>query len=404
MSSASVTPPAVRKISRRVQNIRISATKLMPMLAAKVGGCVSLGQGVPSFATPPHIAEAVCRALREEPSVGKYSLQPGMPALREAIAEGLARDKGFHVDPDTEIGVTVGAMEALLMAILTIVDRGEEVIIPSPGYASHAEQVLMAEGRPVYVPLRPADWGLDVDAIRAAVTDHTRAVILCNPGNPTGTVYDEADVRALCALALERDFVIISDETYDFMVFGADGEPAPMPFSPASLPEMRDHVICINSFSKKYALTGWRVGYVAADKGWMAELLKVHDAAAICAPTVSQYAALAALRGPQDCVAEMQRSLEARRALTCKALDAMSGHFSYVAPRGAFYVMAKYLFTGAPSPDVARRILEEARVITIPGGSFGPEGEGHLRLSFGGDEAELSECFRRLEAWAKDAR
>ncbi len=394
---------SIHKISRRVQNIRISATKLMPMLAARVGGCVSLGQGVPSFATPPHIAEAVCRALRDEPSIGKYSLQPGLPALREAIASRLEQDKGFVVDPDTEVGVTVGAMEALLMAMLTIVDRGDEVIIPSPGYASHAEQVLMAEGMPVYVPLRAHDWGLDVAAIRAAVTDRTRAVILCNPGNPTGTVYDEADVRALCALALERDFVIISDETYDFMVFDAAGNPGPMPFSPASLPEMRNHVLCINSFSKKYALTGWRVGYVAADKTWMDELLKVHDAAAICAPTVSQFAALAALNGPQDCVAAMQQALAARRALTCSALDGMNGYFSYVAPRGAFYVMARY--SGSiPSPEMARRILEEARVITIPGASFGPEGEGHLRLSFGGDEQELAECFRRLAAWAEGER
>lgn len=392
----------VHKISRRVQNIRISATKLMPMLAARIGGCVSLGQGVPSFPTPPHIAEAVSRALRDEPGIGKYSLQPGMPVLREVIAGRLAEEKGFAVDPVTEVGVTVGAMEALLMTMLTVVDRGDEVIIPSPGYASHAEQVLMAEGVPVYVPLRAADWGLDVEAIRAAVTERTRAVILCNPGNPTGTVYDEADVRALCALALERDFVIISDETYDFMVYDAAGNPAPMPFSPASLPEMRDHVICINSFSKKYALTGWRVGYVAADKCWMDELLKVHDAAAICAPTVSQYAAFAALTGPQDCVDAMRTALCLRRAQTCVALDGMAEHFSYVAPRGAFYVMARYRFSHAPSPEVARRILEEARVITIPGGSFGPEGEGHLRLSFGGEQEELAECFGRLGAWVRE--
>lgn len=392
----------VHKISRRVQNIRISATKLMPMLAARIGGCVSLGQGVPSFPTPPHIAEAVSRALRDEPGIGKYSLQPGMPVLREVIAGRLAEEKGFAVDPVTEVGVTVGAMEALLMTMLTVVDRGDEVIIPSPGYASHAEQVLMAEGVPVHVPLRAADWGLDVDAIRAAVTERTRAVILCNPGNPTGTVYNEADVRALCALALERDFVIISDETYDFMVYDAAGNPAPMPFSPASLPEMRDHVICINSFSKKYALTGWRVGYVAADKCWMDELLKVHDAAAICAPTVSQYAALAALTGPQDCVDAMRTALCLRRAQTCAALDGMAEHFSYVAPRGAFYVMARYRFSHAPSPEVARRILEEARVITIPGGSFGSEGEGHLRLSFGGEQEELAECFGRLGAWVRE--
>ena len=384
----------VFRVSRRVQQIKISATKLMPMLAAKVGGCVSLGQGVPSFRTPEHVVEAGCRALRDKADAGRYTLQPGMPALREAIADDLMRRKGFCVDPQTEVGVTVGAMEALLMALLTVVDRGDEVIVPSPGYASHMEQVLMAEGVPVHVPLRAADWGLDVEAIRAAITDRTRAVIVCNPGNPTGTVYADEDVRALCQLALERNLVLISDETYDYMTF--DG---PMPLSPASLPEMRRHVIVINSFSKKYALTGWRVGYCAADAMWMAELLKVHDATAICAPAVSQYAALAALTGPQDCVDAMCAALTQRKELACKRLDAMAPHFDYVTPRGAFYIMARYTFTQDSSDVVARRLLEEGRVITVPGASFGPTGEHHLRLSFGMEESELNEAFDRMAAW-----
>ncbi|MFV0423817.1 pyridoxal phosphate-dependent aminotransferase [Oleidesulfovibrio sp.] len=384
-----------RRVAQRVQQIKISATKLMPMLAARIGGCVSLGQGVPSFATPPHIIESVYKALRDDPATGKYSLQPGMPALRQAIAEHLAENNNFSVDPDREVAVTVGAMEALLMALLTVVDRGDEVILPCPGYASHAEQILMAEGFPVHVPLRNADWGLDVEAIRTAITDRTRAIIVCNPGNPTGTVYADEDVRALCKLALEHNLVLISDETYDYMVY--DG---PAPLSPASLPEMRDHVIVINSFSKKYALTGWRVGYAAASAGWMDELLKVHDATAICAPTVSQYAALAALTGPQDCVTQMCEALHRRRDLTMERMRGLAPAFDCVAPKGAFYVMARYTCTDAPSAEVARTILEEAKVITVPGASFGPAGEGHLRLSFGADEAELTECFDRLQAWA----
>ncbi|MDR3044092.1 MAG: aminotransferase class I/II-fold pyridoxal phosphate-dependent enzyme [Desulfovibrio sp.] len=385
------------RVAERVRNIRISATKLMPMLAAKVGGCVSLGQGVPSFRTPDHIVEAVCRALRDDPTAGRYSLQPGMPALREAIAADILARKGARFDPETEIGVTVGAMEALVMIMLTVVERGDEVIIPSPGYASHAEQVLMAEGVPVHVPLRAADWGLDVDAVRAAVTPRTRAIIVCSPGNPTGGVYDDADVRALCDLALERDLVLIVDDTYDYMVYGqAPGTPR---FFPVGQPELRRHVITVNSFSKKYALTGWRVGYVAADAAWMAELLKVHDATAVCAPTVSQHAALAALTGPQDCVDAMRAALTARRDLTCRRLDALAPHFTYVPPRGAFYAMARYTFSGADSMAVARRMLEEARVITVPGGSFGPTGERHLRLSFGMDETELTEAFDRIQRW-----
>lgn len=395
--SDTVSSESPLRVAERVRNIRISATKLMPMLAAKVGGCVSLGQGVPSFRTPDHIVEAVCRALRDDPTAGRYSLQPGMPALREAIAADILARKGARFDPETEIGVTVGAMEALVMIMLTVVERGDEVIIPSPGYASHAEQVLMAEGVPVHVPLRAADWGLDVDAVRAAVTPRTRAIIVCSPGNPTGGVYDDADVRALCDLALEHDLVLIVDDTYDYMVYGqAPGTPR---FSPVGQPELRRHVITVNSFSKKYALTGWRVGYVAADAAWMAELLKVHDATAVCAPTVSQHAALAALTGPQDCVDAMRTALTARRDLTCRRLDALAPHFTYVPPRGAFYAMARYTFTDADSMTVARRMLEEARVITVPGGSFGPTGERHLRLSFGMDEAELTEAFDRIQHW-----
>ena len=384
------------RISRRVGQIKVSATKEMPMLASRVGGCVSLGQGVPSFPTPPHIVEAVCRALRTNPASGKYSLQPGIPELRQAIAGFLEAEKSIQADPETGILVTVGAMEGLLAAILTVVDRGDEVVLPSPAYASHIEQVLLAEGVPVFVPLSRKDWGLDIAAIRQAITPRTRAIILCNPSNPTGAVFSEEQVRALCHLALAQGLIIISDETYDVLVY--DGKP---PLSPASLPGMGDRVISVFSLSKKYALTGWRVGWVTACRELMSQIVKVHDCAAICAPTPAQYAALAALTGPQDCVTEMQRALTNRRSLCCERLDALSGDFDYVKPGGAFYVMARYRFTDAPSKEVAVRILNEARVITVPGGSFGPGGEGHLRLSFGGDETELTEAFDRIERWLR---
>ena len=396
MTSHSIPAGPAPKISRRVARIEISATKEMPVLASRIGGCVSLGQGVPSFAAPAHIIDAVCDTLRQTPAASKYSLQAGMPALRERIAATLWEEKDIRVDPDGEILVTVGAMEGLMAAILTVVDRGDEVILPSPTYASHIEQVILAEGTPVFVPLRTADWGLDIDRIAEAVTDRTRAIILCNPGNPTGTVFDDADSRALCELAVSRDILIISDETYDYITYDT-----PMPRSPAAIPEFRNHVVSVFSFSKKYALTGWRVGYLTAGTALMTEIMKAHDASAICAPTPAQYAALAALTGPQDCVDQMTAALTARKNLCCQRLDEMADTFAYVAPRGAFYVMARYLFTNRPSRDVAIQILNEARVITIPGGSFGPQGEGHLRISFGAEEKELTEAFDRMARWTK---
>jgi aminotransferase len=385
-----------KRVSRRVGQIEISATKEMPILAAQLGGCVSLGQGIPSFATPDHIVEAVGRALREDAAIGKYSLQTGMPELRREIALTLKRDQGIERDPEREILVTVGGMEALVCAILTIVERGDEVLMLSPTYASHVEQVLLAEGVPVMVPLRSEDWGLDLEALEQAITPRTRAVVICNPSNPTGAVFSDEDMMALGELALRHDLVVISDETYDSIVFDI-----PKPRSLAAIPRYQEHVISVSSFSKKYALTGWRVGWLCASADWMEQIMKVHDASAICAPTPAQVAALAALQGPPECAEAMRLELHKRRDLCCQRLDALADFFSYVKPQGAFYVMPRYLFSDAPSRAVALRILDEARVITIPGSTFGQTGEGHLRLSFGGDEGEINEAFDRIEKWLK---
>ncbi len=375
----------------------MSATKQMPLLAARVGGCVSLGQGVPSFPTPPHVVETVSRALAQDPGSGKYSLQPGMPALRQAVAEGLAREKGLFYDPDNEIAITVGAMGALADTFLALIEAGDEVILPDPTYASYIEQIHLCGGRPVFVPLRPRGWGLDVAAVQRAITRRTKALVLCNPSNPTGGVYDDQDIAAVAQLALEHGLFVISDETYDYLVYDR-----PRPLSPAAVPGLREQTVVINSFSKKYALTGWRVGYMAASRTVMEQLMKVHDATAICAPTPGQYAALAAMQGPQEVVSRMNAVLAQRRRLMCARLDRLASYISYERPQGAFYLLARCDFTTEPSLDLARRLIREAKVVTVPGSSFGPGGEGHLRLSFGGSEEELSEAWDRIERWLQD--
>jgi aminotransferase len=383
-----------RGISRRVAQINISAIKEMPLIASKVGGCVSLGQGIPSFPTPPHIVEAVCRKMREDPDSGKYTLGPGMPKLREAVAVQLGRRIGRTVDPDKEICITVGAMEALSAAVLTVVDRGDEVILPSPNYASHIEQVLLAEGVPVFAPLHEHNWQLDVERIREAVTPRTRAIILCNPHNPTGANFTELDLRVLADLAISHDLFIICDETYDFLVY--DGQPH---FSLTSVPGLSNRVIATFSFSKKYAMTGWRVGYVYAAEGVLDQIMKIHDAVAICAPSLSQHAALAATEGPQDCVTEIKSALQQRRDLVCERLTRLGEFFDYVKPQGAYYLMVRYKLPGVDSMTFALRLLHEARVITIPGAAFGPTGENHIRISFGGAESEINEAVDRMERW-----
>jgi aminotransferase len=383
-----------RGISRRVNGITISAIKEMPLLASSIPGCVSLGQGIPSFATPEHIRDAVCTAIREDAHSGKYTLGPGMPELRNAVARHLMEERRISVDPNREICITVGAMEGLAAAVLTVVDRGDEVLLPSPNYASHIEQVLLAEGVPVFVPLLRSDWGLDMEAVRKAVTPKTKAIILCNPHNPTGANFSRHDLEAVARLAIENDIFIISDETYDFLVY--DGGTC---FNISSIPELKDHLIAVFSFSKRYAMTGWRAGCVYASEGILDQIMKIHDAVAICAPTVSQHAALAALEGPQDCVDEIRIALESRRNLMCSRLDRMREHFDYVKPRGAYYLMARYKAPGVDSMTYALRLMKEALVITIPGAAFGPEGENHVRMSFGGREDEITEAFDRIEDW-----
>jgi aminotransferase len=394
------TPAFFPPLSRRVGQIKISATKEMPMIAAKVGGCVSLGQGIPSFKTPQHVVDAVCRALREDPDASKYSLQPGMPALRAAAADLLRREKGLDADPEREVAVTVGGMEGLLCAMLTLIGPGDEVIVPEPYYPSHVEQILMAEGTPVFAPLRRSDWGLDADAVEAAITPRTRAIIVSSPHNPTGAVFAKKDLLRLGGLALKHGLTIICDDTYDALCY--DGPDPDGAFSMCSIPELRDHVVGVFSFSKRFALTGWRVGFLWARENLLAQMLKIHDAAAICAPTVSQIAALASLTGPQDVFEGFKERLRARRDLICARLAAMPG-MTHVRPAGAFYVMANPgLPAGAvaDSRELAVRLIHEARVITIPGGAFGPGGEGHVRLSFGGEENEIETACDRLAAWA----
>lgn len=374
------------------------------MIAAKVGGCVSLGQGVPSFATPPHVAEAVARALRDDPAAGKYSLQPGMPELRRAVAGLLRAEKDLPADPEREVAITVGGMEALLCAMLTLVGPGDEVIVPEPFYPSHVEQILMAEGMPVFAPLRRADWSLDPDAVEAAITPHTKAIIVSSPHNPTGAVFAKKDLLRLGELALKHNIFIICDDTYDALAY--DGPDALIvkggAYSLASEPELRDRLVGVFSFSKRFALTGWRVGFMWAREELLGHMLKIHDAAAICAPSVSQIAALASLSGPQNVYAGFKRALQNRRDLICARLDAMP-RISHIRPAGAFYVMAKADLPGAAdSRALALRLIHEARVITIPGGAFGPGGEGHVRLSFGGDEAEITTACDRMAAWSQN--
>jgi len=391
----------IAALAQRVRRITVSPIKEMAILAAEVPDAVSLGWGLPDFRTPEHIRQAIADAALREPTMGKYSHPKGVPALRQAIAQRLGERHGLELDPDSEVLITAGSMAALLASMLAVIEAGDEVLLLSPCFSSHQEQVRLAEGVPVFVPLIEEEgWRLDVEAVERAITPRTKALVMCNPANPTGAVFPEADLRRIAQLALEHELFIISDEAYAFLVY--DGRSF---FSLDQIAELKDNLIGCYSFSKEYAMTGLRVGYVHAPRRVIDNVLKVHDAFVICAPTLGQLAVLAALEGPEDCVAQFRAGFARRRDLICRRLAQLNGvgsgavGCSFQVPQGAYYVFPRFHGLEWGSIELSLRLLYEAKVVTVPGIAFGSEGEDHLRLSFCGSEEGIEEAFDRFEAW-----
>jgi len=391
-----------KNISQTVQNIVISPIKEMSILADLLedeigaGKVISFGQGIPYFDTPEHIKQALRQALQEI-ETAKYTLEPGMTELRVLLAKYLEVSRNItHIEPKKELMVTAGCQEAVACALRSIIDPGDEVLLPSPCFASHIEQVIQFGGIPVYVPLKEEEgWRLEESECEQRITKKTKAILFSNPSNPTGAVFSSASLRLLADIAKKHDLVIITDETYDFLTY--DNTPHA---SPASFEDVRDRVILCGSFSKKYAMTGYRVGFAYADEGLIDHMLKVHDALVICAPAISQKGAIAALKGSDASVKEFSQKLSQNRDAMCRELDSLSHFFAYQKPMGAYYILAKVKHQNyQDSFDLALRILNEAHVIVIPGAAFGPQGEGHVRFSFAGQPENIQKGFERLRIW-----
>jgi aminotransferase len=382
-----------RRISRRVARLATSAIHEMTRLSQQVEDVAFLSWAKPTEDTPAHIRDAAVSAIQEG-LVGGYSPTPGLPALREAIATKLRRDN--HIDAAApEIIVTVGAIEGLAAAVMAVIDPGDEVILPEPTYSTHIRQVQMASGTPVLVRCaEETGFRLDADAIADAITRRTKAILFCSPCNPTGTAFGKDQLSQLAEVARDHDLVVITDEAYEYILF--DGREH---CSIASLPGMSERTISCFTFTKTYAMTGWRVGYLHAPADWIPQISKAHIPFAICAPTVSQYAALAALRGPQDCVEAFRAHYQRMRDVMCQRLNGMAAVFAYQRPGGAYLMFPRILVEeGRDSLAFCKRLLREARVSATPGVAFGPSGEGHLRLSFCVSEETINKAFDRLEA------
>ncbi len=381
-------------VSNRVSNLADSAIHEMTRLSLEVEDVAFLSWAKPTTDTPDHIRQAAVKAI-EGGLVAGYSPTSGLPALREAIARKLRRDNDIIAEA-SEIIVTIGAIEGLAAAVMAVIDPGDEVILPSPTYSTHIRQVQMASGHPVLVPsIEERGFALDMDAIEKAITPRSKAILYCSPNNPTGNVLDRNQLEQLAALAIKHDLVVITDEAYEYFVFD-DREH----ISIASIQGMEDRTITCFTFTKTYAMTGWRIGYLHARPEWIRQITKAHIPLAICAPTVSQYAALAALEGPQDCVREFRSHYLAARDLMCERLDRMPSVFEYQKPEGSYLMFPRILLEeGGDSLAFCKRLLQEARVSATPGVAFGPSGEGHMRLSFCVPENTINLAFDRMEAY-----
>jgi aspartate/methionine/tyrosine aminotransferase len=387
---------ALKNISSRVRGMSVSAIKEMSLLALEIPNTVNLAWGLPSFETPLPIRKRIAEELLSNPTIGKYAPPPGLPELKSKIAQRLKEQKGIDADPQKQIIITAGGMQALMMAWMTVLEPGDEVLIASPGFSSHYEQVYLAGGVPVAVPLvEEQGWRLDIDAYRQAVTGKTKALVLVNPGNPTGSVISETELRAIAELALEHELFVITDDPYEVYVYD-DLEL----FHMLRIPELSRQVIACASFSKEFAMTGWRVGWVLAEEGITNQMLKVQDSFVICAPTISQVASLIALQESYEPTRQMVNEMKQRREIICERLDRVSDLFAYQKPRGAYYIFPRIVPKELRnSVDFCVRLLRESGVVIVPGSAFGPTGEGHIRMSYCFTREEIHEAFDRIEKW-----
>ena len=381
-------------VSKRVKQIEKSAIHEMTRLSKQYDDVAFLSWAKPTSGTPEHINDAAISAIRNG-LVGGYSQNDGLPELREEIVKKLKRDNNINANI-SELLVTVGAIEGLAAAVMSTIDPGDEVILPTPTYSTHIRQVELASGKPVLVPLMEENnFALDIQAIKDAISSKTKAIIYCSPSNPTGTVFSEEQLRQIAEIALENNLTIITDEAYEYFVFDDKKH-----FSIASMPEMKKNVISTFTFTKSYAMTGWRIGYLHADEEIIPQIKKAHIPFAICAPVVSQYAAIGALKGSQDCITEFKEHYLKTRNLMCERLDILDQVFSYNKPEGSYLMFPKILGEqGKDSIAFSKKLLQEAKVSTTPGIAFGPTGESHIRLSFCVPESMINKAFDRMEKY-----
>lgn len=381
-------------ISQSVSNMSISAIKEMAMRSAQVEGAASLTWGLPSFRTPDHIRQVVERELEADPDIGKYALPDGLPELRRLAAKEHLSATGIEVHPDRNVMITAGNMQGLNTLFHVIINPGDEIIVTDPGFASHFQQIRLCGGIPVHWPMDESrGWSLDIDTLPDLITDRTRGLVLVSPSNPTGKIFTEKELRRIGQIAVNNNLLILLDDPYSHFTY----ENQDRFFNLASVAEVADNLAYLFTFSKTYAMSGWRLGYMIFPEFLKREVLKVHDATIICTPRISQVAGIAALSQEPVHLKAFEDILAERRQLICERLDAVPHVFDYVKPEGAYYVFPRIVAEHDNSFEFAIRLLDEAKVTVTPGSAFGPTGENHVRMAYCVDEATIETAFDRIE-------
>lgn len=379
-----------RGLTAKIKEPKVTVRTKMGEIAQTMDDIIAMGPGDPDLPTPPHIIQAAKDAL--DAGATHYTAPPGDPRLRAAIGERIAAVQGVEYDPASEIIVTTGAEEAIYMALVSLIDAGDEVLVPHYRFTTYDWGTELSLGTVVEYPtVFPGDvYRLDAGEIEKRLTERSKILVIASPDNPTGGVARREDVQAVARLARERDLIVLSDEIYHPFVYGGVEH-----YSILREPDMKSRTLLVDGFSKAYAMTGWRVGYLAGPADFMRAIIEVKHTLSICAPAISQAAALAALQGPQDCVAEMRTIYDERRHGLIAALADMRLGFVY--PAGAFYVWVNVSSTGMTSEEFVYRLLLDTGILISPGTIFGHAGDEYIRMSLLVPRDRITQAVERME-------
>jgi len=382
-------------ISQKVHSISPSGIRKFFDLLSSVEGVISLGVGEPDFVTPWHIREAATDSL--EKGYTMYTSNYGMLELRQELAKYLEHHYGVSYQPEREILVTVGVSEGLDLAVRAILNPGDEVIIPDPWYVSYPPCVILAGGTPVFVPLsKQNNFVLKAEDVEPLINKQTKAILIGYPSNPTGAVMSREELAEIAKLAQKYNLLVISDEIYARLVYGVEHTCF------ASLPGVKEQTILLGGFSKAFAMTGWRIGYIAANPQLIEAMLKIHQYTMLCVPTMSQMAGIEALKSGEDDVAKMVKEYDRRRRFIVRKLNEIG--LPCFEPKGAFYAFPSIEATGMSSEEFAERLLMEEQVAVVPGSAFGQCGEGFVRCCYATSLASIEEALKRMERFVKLAK